>query len=209
MWTHLSSLVLFCSKRWACRPARRQRTVIPQRQMCWKCWRKVIPLWKIFWNTERFQNWFPHTLRHCRCLSALKRDGFIHHLIRQLPPQDVCPARIPICRIFLSVQQKGGKFVRFSSRGRDMTALFLPIILKWNSVYWRICQEMKVLSGRSATKRISTGERQRRSWEFRLKRLPQNSGLTRRLSISALFTESVTSVLPISLASAAARRERI
>lgn len=23
---------------------RRQRTVIPQRQMCWKCWRKVIPL---------------------------------------------------------------------------------------------------------------------------------------------------------------------
>lgn len=26
------------------RPARRQRTVIPQRQMCWKCWRKVIPL---------------------------------------------------------------------------------------------------------------------------------------------------------------------
>lgn len=136
--------------------------------------------------------------------------GRIHtSLIRQLPPQDVCPARIPICRIFLSVQQKGGKFVRFSSRGRDMTALFLPIILKWNSVYWLICQEMKVLSGRSATKRISTGERQRRSWEFRLKRLPQNSGLTRRLSISALFTESVTSVLPISLASAAARRERI
>ena len=123
------------------------------------------------------------TVRHCLCLSALKRDGFIHHLIRQLPPQDVCPARIPICRIFLSVQQKGGKFVRFSSRGRDMTALFLPIILKWNSVYWLICQG--------------------------LKRLPQNSGLTRRLSISALFTESVTSVLPISLASAAARRERI
>lgn len=35
-------VILF--ERWACRPARRQRTVIPQRQMCWKCWRKVIPL---------------------------------------------------------------------------------------------------------------------------------------------------------------------
>ncbi len=38
---------------------------------------------------------------------------------QQLPPQDVCPARILNLQNIPVERQKGGKFVRFSSRGRD------------------------------------------------------------------------------------------
>ena len=119
---------------------RRQKPVIPQQQMFWKSWRRIILWSERFWITGSMPSFIPPTQKGWQCILE-RMGGFTEGLIRPLLPQAESAAQSQISKIYQFVWSWDGPFERCLYQ-RKGVCLWMQIIPKLNFAFLPTCQQM-------------------------------------------------------------------